>query len=853
MPKPYSCSIPNCQLPTTPQPNSIIVHGAAAHNLKNVCFTIPKKKLVALTGLSGSGKSSIAFDVLGQECVRQYLESLGMTTDHVPKAKVGTILGLSPSICISQRVSDFNPRSMVGTKTGILTILRNMFASMGQQHCSHCGHKVKQPLQDQHKLITTIDEKEKERSYFDCPHCNAKLEKLKMEHFSFNSLSGACEDCKGSGEIIAVDFSTLLDEKKSIRDGAIKIWEPPMAMYKEKIMLAASQHYKFAFDPTLPIEAYTKMQKDFLLYGIAYPDFVAAHKNIKAPSKVSDGKYEGVVPYLMELYKNDPAKAESYVTHQPCITCNNTGLGKLARTVTIADTTILQVSKLSLDELLSWIKTLKQHISEDQLPVFTAFANALEERTSNLIEVGLDYLTLDRPLPSLSAGEAQRLRLAAVLGSGLTDVLYVLDEPTTGLHPHDTAKLLKTLQLLKDAGNTVLVIEHDLDVIKNADYIIDIGPGRGSQGGEIVASGIPAEIMANPKSITGQYLAKPSASRVNTTQRSNGKEIIIRNASEHHLKNVDVVIPLNQFVVLTGVSGSGKSTLLFDILDKAARKYLNSATALSGKYASIDGLQHINRIITIDQTTIGKTKSSRSNVATYTKLFDLIRDLFAELPTAKARGFNANSFSFNTSNERCTNCNGAGTVEVDLSFMPGIEMQCPSCHGMRFNENLLAVKFHGVNIAEVLEMTISEAIPLFATQKKIFELLTLMMRVGTEHLKLGQSTSTLSGGEAQRIKLATELTKSGTENTLYLLDEPTTGLHAHEIQALLTILKELVSKENSVVVIEHNLEVIKDADTIIDFGPRGGIAGGSIVATGTVSEIAANKNSLTGQALQTYI
>ncbi len=862
MAKHFVCASPHCQLPVALQSDRIIIHDAREHNLKNICFAIPKKKLVALTGLSGSGKSSIAFGILGQECVRQYLESLGMTTDHVPKAKVGTILGLSPSICISQRATDFNPRSTVGTKTGILTILRNMFAAMGYQLCERCGNKVKQPLQDAHKLTTVIVEeklktsfntKQIEKNYFSCSHCGELLEKLKMEHFSLNALAGSCAVCKGAGEVVSVDIAQLFDETKSLAQGGVKAWDAAIAKYKQTIILAASRHYQFPFDPNSPIGSYTQLQKNFLLYGIQCPVFAKQHVGIKPPKKVGDGNYEGLIPYLMELYKTDPDKTSAYIIQQPCSACENTGLGKLGRTVTVGSNTIVEVSNLSLSEFINWVQMLEQRVATDELAVLAAFSNALEERTANLIEVGLDYLTLNRTLPSLSGGESQRLKLAAALSSGLTGVLYILDEPTTGLHPHDTAKLLSTLHKLKAADNTVLVIEHDLDVIKQMDYIIDMGPGRGTQGGEVVIAGTPAEVIACKHSVTGQHLAKASEITFEPQLRRCDKAIKIYGAAEHNLKNIDVSIPLNHFVVMTGISGSGKSTLVFDVLDKAARKQLNHAREIPGKHALIEGLEYIERVVTVDQTTLGKTKSSRSNVATYTKLFDWIRDLFAALPEAKTKNFTANSFSFNASDERCDNCNGAGTIEIDLAFMPEVEMECPACNGMRFTENLLSIKLQGFNIAEILTMTVSDALLFFVGRKKIYELLKLMARVGLEHLTLGQSTATLSGGEAQRIKLAAELAKSNRENTLYLLDEPTTGLHTQEIGMLLTILKELVAKRNTVVVIEHHLNVIAQADTIIDFGPGAGMSGGRVVATGTPHEVAANSDSLTGQYLQAYL
>jgi len=857
------CKACNDTISVVRKHDSILVHGAKEHNLKNICFEIPKGKLVALTGPSGSGKSSIATDILQKECIRQYLESLGMTTDHIEKAKVDILMGLSPSIGVSQRVTDFNPRSTVGTKTGILTILRNMFAAMGYQPCAGCEKIVKQPLQDKNKLVTieieekTDSSKKRKKSYFSCPHCNAQLEKLTMAHFSSNTIVGACEACKGLGEVISVDLSRLLNEEKSIRNGGVNFWDEPLAKYYESVISAASRHYNFSFDPEMPIQNYTQEQRNFLLYGINFPDFVKAYKHIKAPKKVSEGLFEGIVPGLLNLYKNNPAKAsdniKKYIVNEPCAECEATGLARIGRKVTICGKTIVDVIKLNLSEFLQWLYDLNQSISEDELQVFAAFADALQKRTSNLIEVGLHYVSLNRTLPSLSAGESQRIRLASLLGSELTGVLYVVDEPTTGLHPHDTAKILKILRMIQEAGNTVLVIEHDVDVIKSADFIIDMGPGGGSQGGEIVVSGTPADVMACERSITGKYLAKKPFIHLNIIARQNREKLVVRGASEYNLKNIDVSIPLKQLVVLTGVSGSGKSTFLSDIVDKAARKYFNNASAVPGKYTSIEGLDYFDRIVTVDQVTIG-SRSTRSNVATYTKLFDYIRDVFASLPEAKNHGLNVKDFSFNVSDKRCENCDGAGVVEVDMTFMPNIEEECPVCNGTRFNEELLQVKFHGYNnIANVLDMTVNDAIASFRDEKKIFVILDLMRQVDLGHLKLGQSTATLSGGEAQRIKLAAELSKSEAGNTLYLLDEPTTGLHPNEVGKLLTIFRKLISKGNTVVVIEHNLDVICDADTIIDFGPGGGISGGKIVATGTPQEIINNQNSLTGQALKDYI
>lgn len=858
MVKNITCPL-HCNVPIAPDLTKIIVHGAKEHNLKNICFEIPKGKLVALTGLSGSGKTSIATDVLQKECIRQYLESMGMVTDHIAKAKVDTIMGLSPSIGVTQRVTDINPRSTVGTRSGILTILRNMFATMGQQPCNGCGTYVKQPLQDRCTL-TTIEvednsDKKRKMSYFNCPHCGQQLEKLCMAHFSSNTVAGACQSCKGIGEIIYVDLSRLLDQEKSIRHGGVSSWNEGAATYYGNVILAASRHYGFPFDPTLPIKDYTNEQKNFLLYGNTYPDFVKTYKHVAVPKKVNDGNFEGIVSNVLNQYKKNPLKTsddvKKYITHEQCTACNGTGLAQLGSVARLGGKTIREISKLELGKLLVWMQELDRSLGHEERAVFAAFGQALQKRITNLLEVGLDYLTLERSLPSLSAGEAQRVRLANLLGSGLTGVLYVLDEPTTGLHPRDSEKILKTLRRLQKAGNTVLIIEHDMDIIKHVDYIIDMGPEGGSKGGEIIAVGTPADIKACATSITGTYFQKQT---INTNASAgNAGSLIIRGAREHNLKNIDVTIPLGQFVVLTGVSGSGKSTLLFEILDKAARKYLYHSQEVPGKHDGVDGLEHFKRVITIDQATIGNAKSSRSNVATYTKLFDAMRDLFACLPEAQARGFNAQMFSFNTSDERCQNCNGAGVVAVDMTFMADIETICPACNGGRFNNEVLAIRFQGHTIADVLDMTVEDAIRLFRNHKKIFAILDVMKQVGLEHLQLGQSTSTLSGGQAQRIKLASELSKPQTGNTLYLLDEPTTGLHSHEVRKLLDILKKLVPKGNTVVVIEHNLDVIAQANIIIDFGPRGGVAGGNVIAVGTPQEIVGNKDSMTGQCLKTYL
>lgn len=853
MDKKYVCNS-KCALPKTADLGKIVVHEAKEHNLKNICFAIPKGKLVALTGPSGSGKSSIAVEVLQKECLRQFLESLGMTTDHLAKAKVGHIMGLSPSIGVTQRVADFNPRSTVGTKTGILTILRNLFAAIGHRPCESCGKIIMQPLQDKsHLTMFEYEEfsKKRKKSYFQCPNCGHQLEKLKMAHFSFNALAGACTVCKGVGEVIEVDIPKVLNEEKSLKEGGVSFWDEGMSSYYENVLQKASHHYDFPFDTTVPIKNYTEEQRNFLLYGVDFPEFVKTRKNVKKPKKVSEGRFEGLVSYLLKS-RTLPEGMKKYVRHKPCTACQRTRLGKIGREVTVHGKTLVNLTGLSLTDLLAWIQALEKEISQDESEVFEALACAMKQRVENLIEVGLGYLTLDRSLPSLSVGESQRLRLACVLGSGLTGILYVLDEPTTGLHPHDTRKLVKTLRRIQEAGNTVLIIEHDLEMIKEVDYILDIGPGGGSKGGEIVVCGTPNEVRSCPTSLTGKYLAKKIIGEPNRLRPHDGRVVTVRGASAYNLKGIDVTIPVNQFIVLTGVSGSGKSTFLFGILDKVARQHFYGASELPGKHVSIEGLEHFHRVVTVDPVTVRKTQSSRSNVATYTKLFDSVRELFASLPEAKASGFGPDQFSFNTSDQRCENCGGAGVVAIDMTFMPDVEVECPICEGRRFTEELLSIQFQGHHIAAILEMTVGEALSVFRDHQNIFPLLDLLEQVGLEYLVLGQSTSTLSGGEAQRMKLATELAKSGRKSTLYLLDEPTTGLHPHEVDKLLRILSRLVDKGNTVIVIEHHLDAICQADTIIDFGPGGGDAGGQVIAIGSPQEIAANRDSLTGKCLKNY-
>lgn len=856
------CSSKKCSLPTKVKHGWVVIHKANANNLKNVCLEFPKNQLIALTGLSGSGKSSIAVEVLGNESVRQLLSGYGLVSDHMTKANVGTILGLPAAITISQRVTETNPRSTVGTRTGVLAILRNMFAALGRQKCPNCGYVVKQPTLGKHKLIVTEAKekndtaKKKNATFFACQNCDTQIQKLEMAHFSFNSEQGVCHTCKGVGEIIDIHYDALLDPEKSIEQGAIKCWDTSTAQYYLPVLEAASKHYQIKFNKHSLLKDYSSAMRMLLLYGINHPEFKQAHKGIKAPKKVSQGKYEGLITQLLAQIKKQPELTdtvyEDYIIRKLCSECQGTRLSQMGREASIADKTIVDVTHLSLIDLYEWLQGLTSLLDDDEIQTYAAFSDSLMERAYGLIEVGLEYLSLERALPTLSGGESQRLRLAAAIGaSALSGILYILDEPTTGLHPSDTEKLLTILRKIQSNDNTIMLIEHDPEVIAQADYIIEVGPGRGKEGGEIVAYGSPEQIKRASNSKIAPHLGMQSLN-LSAPKKQSEEFLTVYNACENNLKNIDVRIPLNRLVVFTGVSGSGKSTFLFSILDNIVRKRLNKAACLPGKYSKVEGLEHIDQIVTVNQSTIGSSKSTRSNVATYTKLFDLIRKLFASLSAAKNHQYTVNSFSFNTSEERCENCAGEGVIYIDMSFMPDVEMTCPVCQGQRFNDELLTVRFEGYNISEILCLTVNEAVSVFANQQKIIEVLQLMQRVGLGHLTLGQATSSLSGGEAQRIKLAKELSRANKKHVLYLLDEPTTGLHPDEIEELLTILQELVQHGNSVVLIEHNLQIIANADYIIDFGPKGGSAGGEIVAQGTPQQIYDNPESLTGRSLHSF-
>lgn len=857
----------------------ITIRNARLHNLKNVSLAIPKGRLVVFTGISGSGKSTLAFDTLHKEGQRQYMESLGMVT-YESRPPVEAIAGLSPSISVDQHNTNHSPRSTVGTATEVYTYLRVLFARIGHRPCPACGADVPPEHASSERSVEAAawdgDDDDEPEAFVRCPACGALLPALGMASFSFNKPAGACPTCTGLGTIVTADLPSVLDEARSLTGGAVLAWHPSVVEYHLNTLHAAARHYGFAFDATVPVGTLGPAQRDLLLYGVDSPAFRRHVPDIEPPITVAKGRFEGVVTNLIRRHAERVAdnvsaateasadtleKFERMLVQRPCPDCGGTRLRSEIRAVTVAGRTIVDVSRLSLEALLDWITTLDaaEAVTSFVAPPDVDLPNAnhlivapiivdLQERIRRLVDVGLGYLTLDRAAPSLSAGEAQRLRLAALLGSGLTGVLYVLDEPTIGLHAVDTPRLVRMLRGLRDLDNTVLVIEHDLETITAADWIVDFGPGAGRLGGQIVAEGPPEVVAKVPASITGQYLAGVAHIPVPATRRpASGEGLVIRGAREHNLKNITVRLPGRTLTAVTGVSGSGKSSLLFDILDRAARRRYFGAVALPGDHDGIEGWERFDRIVTVDQAPL--SRSTRSNAATYTDAFTPIRATFAAQPEARQRGFTPQHFSFNVPGGRCDRCEGAGVLPVEMHFLPDVLVRCPVCHGRRYKHDVLAVSYKGYDIAQVLDLTIDEALPLFADVSAVRAQLGLMAEVGLGYLQLGQPASTFSGGEAQRVKLAKELSRRASGRTLYLLDEPTTGLHPADTAHLIALLQRLVDAGNTVVVVEHNLDLVKCADWVIDLGPGGGAAGGYVVVEGTPEAVAACPASLTGQML----
>ena len=937
--------------------DKIIIKNAKVHNLKNISLEIPRNKLVVITGLSGSGKSSLAFDTLYAEGQRRYVESLSSYARQflglMEKPDVESIEGLSPAISIDQKTTSKKPRSTVGTVTEIYDYIRLLYARIGIPHCPNCGKKIektsidqiidnimsleeeskiqilapvvrgrkgefKKQLEDYQKagfvrarvdgyiydLSDEIDIDKKKKHNIDlvvdrlvvkddirgrltesvetalkyanglvgvdvvggepllysqnyaCPDCGISMEELTPRMFSFNNPFGACPSCLGIGYVMKMDEDLIIpDKSKTLYDGVkafgastMKRGDTMAKMYFESVAK------KYGINIKQPIKKLPRAFLEKILYGTGDEEIDFEYSSATGVRKFTS-PFEGVIPTLDRRYretKSDGMRSfyEMYMSSSHCDVCDGARLKPEVLAVTIGDKNIKQLTDMPINKAKKFLNNLK--LNKTQAMISELILKEIDSRLQFLMDVGLEYLTLSRSAGSLSGGEAQRIRLATQIGSGLTGVLYILDEPSIGLHQRDNEKLIATLKKLRDLGNTVIVVEHDEDTMYAADQIIDIGPEAGVHGGNVIGQGTAQELMKIPESITGQYLSGIKKIEVPKKRRkSNGKSIIIKKATEHNLKGIDVKIPLGQFVCVTGVSGSGKSTLINEILYKTIARDLNGSNEKPGKCKEIKGIENIDKIINIDQSPIGRTP--RSNPATYTGVFDNIRELFAGTNDAKLRGFDKGRFSFNVAGGRCENCSGDGLLKIEMHFLPDIYVPCEVCKGKRYNHETLQVKYKGKTISDVLEMTVEEALNFFENIPKIKNKLQTLYDVGLGYIKLGQSSTTLSGGEAQRIKLSTELSKKATGKTLYILDEPTTGLHIADVHKLVNILQRLVDSGNSIVVIEHNLDLIKTADYIIDLGPEGGEAGGTIIGEGTPEKICQIDESYTGKFLKKYL
>lgn len=931
---------------------SISIKGARAHNLKNISLDIPKDKLVVLTGLSGSGKSSLAFDTIYAEGQRRYVESLSAYArqflGQMDKPDVDSIEGLSPAISIDQKTTSRNPRSTVGTVTEIYDYMRLLFARIGHPICPIHGEeitsqtveqmvdriidypertklqilapivsgrkgthvKVLEDLQKEGYIRLRIDgemreisddiqlDKNKKHSIevvidrivvkdgiagrlsdsletalklgdgkvivdiiddeellfsenHACPICGFSIDELEPRLFSFNSPWGACKTCDGLGSQLEVDIDLVIPNKDlTLNQGAIAAWEPTSSQYYPQLLKSVCDHY--GIDMDVPVKKLPKTQMDKILHGSGKEKIYFRYQNDYGMLRENDIYFEGVINNIARRYRETSSdfireQMEKYMTNKPCPTCEGYRLNTEALAVRVNDLHIGQVTALSVTEAHHFFTTL--HLSEKEKQIAQLIINELDDRLTFLKNVGLDYLTLSRSAGSLSGGEAQRIRLATQIGSALTGVLYVLDEPSIGLHQRDNDRLIQTLERMRDLGNTLIVVEHDEDTMLAADYLIDIGPGAGEHGGEIVAQGTPKQVMKKKKSLTGQYLSGDKFIPVPAKRKEPDERFLeIIGAEENNLKNVDVKIPIGIFTAITGVSGSGKSSLINEILHKSLSVQLHRAKQKPGKHKVIKGIEHLEKVIDIDQSPIGRTP--RSNPATYTGAFDDIRDVFARTNEAKIRGYNKGRFSFNVKGGRCEACRGDGIIKIEMHFLPDVYVPCEVCEGKRYNRETLDVKYKGKNIAGILDMTIEEAMKFFENIPKIKRKLETIYDVGLGYIRLGQPATTLSGGEAQRVKLASELHRRSNGKSLYILDEPTTGLHIDDISRLLAVIQRLVDNGDTVIIIEHNLDVIKAADYIIDLGPEGGDGGGTIVATGSPEEIVEVKESHTGRYLK---
>lgn len=934
----------------------IIIKGAKEHNLQNIDLAIPRDEFIVITGLSGSGKSSLAFDTIYAEGQRRYVESLSAYArqflGQMKKPEMEYIEGLSPAISIDQKTTKENPRSTVGTITEIYDYLRLLFARIGTPHCPKCGKeishqtlgqigdsiieegegkkihilapvvrdkkgqhkdvlddlrnkgfvrarvdgevrdleedidlpktyrhsievvvdrlKIRKDVDFKRRLVDSLetasefadglinvlfsddgrDYEKKYSEHFACVDCGINFEELTPRMFSFNAPQGACPECNGIGVKMEIDPDLIIPNKNlTLNEGAVTPWAKSNKKenYYHQMLEAVSKHFNFSMDT--PFNELTKEQQDIILYGC--DDKIPFSFKRRNKSYQVNRQFEGVIPRMERLYietKSNYSRKyiSKFMSDRKCHVCHGKRLRPEVLAVTVGGKSIADVVEMSIKDSYQFFLNLE--LTDREQFIAKEVLKEIRQRLKFLVDVGLDYLSMARSSGTLSGGEAQRIRLATQIGSGLVGVLYILDEPSIGLHQRDNVKLIETLKRLKNLGNTLIVVEHDEETILSADYVVDIGPGAGEHGGKVVACGTPEEIMESHESVTGQYISRRETIPIPQTRRSgNGESLIIRGARQNNLKNIDVEIPLGKFTCVTGVSGSGKSSLINEILYKGLSGKLNNKFTFAGDYDKIEGVSNIDKIIAIDQKPIGRTP--RSNPATYTGVFTDIRDLFAETPEAKARGYKPGRFSFNVKGGRCEACSGDGIVQIEMHFLADVFVPCEVCGGKRYNEETLDIRYKGKNIYEVLEMTVEEALDFFEHIPKIYKKLKTLLDVGLGYMKIGQPATTLSGGEAQRIKLAKELSRSNTGNTLYILDEPTTGLHFADIKRLLSVLARLTDAGNSVVVIEHNLDVIKTADYIIDLGPEGGDGGGKVIATGTPEEIA-KSGTYTGEFLQ---
>lgn len=934
----------------------IIIKGAKEHNLQNIDLAIPRDEFIVITGLSGSGKSSLAFDTIYAEGQRRYVESLSAYArqflGQMKKPEMEYIEGLSPAISIDQKTTKENPRSTVGTITEIYDYLRLLFARIGTPHCPKCGKeishqtlgqigdsiieegegkkihilapvvrdkkgqhkdvlddlrnkgfvrarvdgevrdleedidlpktyrhsievvvdrlKIRKDVDFKRRLVDSLetasefadglinvlfsddgrDYEKKYSEHFACVDCGINFEELTPRMFSFNAPQGACPECNGIGVKMEIDPDLIIPNKNlTLNEGAVTPWAKSNKKenYYHQMLEAVSKHFNFSMDT--PFNELTKEQQDIILYGC--DDKIPFSFKRRNKSYQVNRQFEGVIPRMERLYietKSNYSRKyiSKFMSDRKCHVCHGKRLRPEVLAVTVGGKSIADVVEMSIKDSYQFFLNLE--LTDREQFIAKEVLKEIRQRLKFLVDVGLDYLSMARSSGTLSGGEAQRIRLATQIGSGLVGVLYILDEPSIGLHQRDNVKLIETLKRLKNLGNTLIVVEHDEETILSADYVVDIGPGAGEHGGKVVACGTPEEIMESHESVTGQYISRRETIPIPQTRRSgNGESLIIRGARQNNLKNIDVEIPLGKFTCVTGVSGSGKSSLINEILYKGLSGKLNNKFTFAGDYDKIEGVSNIDKIIAIDQKPIGRTP--RSNPATYTGVFTDIRDLFAETPEAKARGYKPGRFSFNVKGGRCEACSGDGIVQIEMHFLADVFVPCEVCGGKRYNEETLDIRYKGKNIYEVLEMTVEEALDFFEHIPKIHKKLKTLLDVGLGYMKIGQPATTLSGGEAQRIKLTKELSRSNTGNTLYILDEPTTGLHFADIKRLLSVLARLTDAGNSVVVIEHNLDVIKTADYIIDLGPEGGDGGGKVIATGTPEEIA-KSGTYTGEFLQ---